>query len=102
MGQTVVKHQATLLIEALKCIHMTEEDKKWIDHGTLQSCSRSGTWSTSTSLPLATETSSQLSTSSLTESTMSISSRRSIQSSANQRRTSTSSEESVDSERYLL
>lgn len=29
--QTVVKHQATLLIEALKCIHMTEEDKKWID-----------------------------------------------------------------------
>jgi len=29
--QVVVKHQAKLLIEMLKVVHMTEEDKKWID-----------------------------------------------------------------------
>merc|ERR1711907_208455 len=29
--QVVVKHQANLLIEFLKCIHMSEEDKKWVD-----------------------------------------------------------------------
>jgi len=29
--QVVVKHQAKLLIEALKTIHMTDKDAKWVD-----------------------------------------------------------------------
>jgi len=29
--QTVVKHQAKLLIEMLKVVHMTEADQKWVD-----------------------------------------------------------------------
>ena len=26
-----MKHQATLLLEALKTMHMSEQDKKWVD-----------------------------------------------------------------------
>ena len=29
--KSVVKHQATLLVEALKTVHMTDADKKWVD-----------------------------------------------------------------------